>query len=107
MSEKKKYDLCFTYNDSDAYDYSNYLELTDAEVVTLESALQSLVDAGYIHNPNGDMSTENMLIPYTEPVFIGFVDIKRDWQKGSFRYVLEDIKFDWNVNSVATIAPDS
>lgn len=106
MLAKNKYDLSFTYTDNGQI-YSECLELSDPEVTTLESALQSLVDAGHIENPDGGISVENMLVLFTEPVFIGLADLRRKWSEGSLGNVLEDFEFSWGINFGGALAPAS
>jgi hypothetical protein len=98
MSEKKKYDLEFVYEDNGQV-YSDCLELTNAEVAILESALQCLVNAGCVHSPDGDGGIENMLVPYSEPVFVTLDQLKENWKYGSLGQVLEDADFTWEPSS--------
>jgi hypothetical protein len=87
MSEKKKYDLCFSYVDNNEI-YSRCLELPDAEAETLKAALRVLAeDEKYLRNPDGRTNIENMLVPYSEPVFISLAQLKRNWQDGSLGQV--------------------
>jgi hypothetical protein len=91
---KSRYDLQFIYVDNDQV-YSEYLLLTEREKDILFEALEVLVKVGEIRSPDGDPGTDNMLVPYSEPSFRPFSELKSNWAEGSLQVYLDDQKFKW------------